>query len=44
MVFVEKIGVQRKSACICVQNDSKNTQRNRDDVVQYVKTVENEGE
>ena len=44
MVFVEKIGVQRKSACICVQNDSKNTQRNRDDVVQYVETAENEGE
>ena len=43
MVFVEKIGVQRKSACICVQNDSENTQRNRDDVVQYVEMVENGG-
>jgi len=42
--FCKKNGIQRKDACICVQSDSENIQRNRGDVVQDVKTVEKEGE
>ena len=41
--FCRKNRSTAKNACICVQNDSKNTQRNRDDVVQYVEMVENGG-
>lgn len=41
--FCRKNRSTAKNACICVQNDSKNTQRIRDDVVQYVEMVENGG-
>lgn len=41
--FCRKNRSTAKNACICVQNDSKNTQRIRDDVVQCVEMVENGG-